>query len=88
MTETVKMPGWEVRGGANSHCFELRVLDETGKCIAFTDEEHAHLIAASLELLEALRDCLNRFVEAFPAASEYEPIKRGLAAIAKAEGLS
>lgn len=47
---------------------------------------NARLIAAAPELLEALRDCLNRFVEAFPAASEYEPIKRGFAAIAKAEG--
>lgn len=45
---------------------------------------NAHLIAAAPDLLEALRDCLDRFVEAFPAASEYEPIKRGFAAIAKA----
>lgn len=49
---------------------------------------NAHLIAAAPDLLEALRDCLGRFVEAFPASAEYEPIKRGFAAIAKAEGRS
>lgn len=54
----------------------------------FRDEQEANarLIAAAPDLLEALKDCLLRFTEAFPASSEYEPIKLGFAAIAKAEG--
>ena len=49
-------------------------------------DANACLIAAAPDLLQALKDCLGRFVEAFPAAEEYEPIKRGFAAIRKAEG--
>lgn len=50
------------------------------------DLADARLIAAAPEMYEALKDCLDRFVAAFPEAKEYDPIKRGYAAIAKAEG--
>lgn len=56
--------------------------------VAGRPEADARMIAAAPDLLEALRDCLGRFIEAFPASAEYEPIKRGFAAIAKAEGRS
>lgn len=65
------------------------VIDGKGGEFANTHSRtNAHLIAAAPDLLEALRDCLGRFIEAFPASAEYEPIKRGFAAIAKAEGRS
>jgi hypothetical protein len=33
------------------------------------------------QLAAALRDCLDRFVTAFPAAKDYQPIKDGYAAL-------
>lgn len=66
----------------------LAYADYEGMWVPFgsTGEANARLIAAAPDLLEALKDCLGRFIEAFPAASEYEPIKRGFAAISRAEG--
>lgn len=49
-------------------------------------EANALLVAAAPELLEALIDCVGRFTEAFPAAENYEPIKKARAAISKALG--
>lgn len=51
-----------------------------------SNDANAHLIAAAPDLIKALQDCLDRFVEAFPAAAEYEPIKRGYAAIRRTTG--
>jgi len=51
-------------------------------------EDDAFLISAAPELLAALEDCVGRFVTAFPAAEEYEPIKKAKDAIAKARGTS
>lgn len=51
-----------------------------------TDAANARLIAAAPDLLEALEDCIDRFVTAFPAAEQYEPIIKARAAIAKAKG--
>lgn len=47
-------------------------------------EANARLISAAPDLYEALKDNLDRFVAAFPDAANYEPIKRGYAALAKA----
>lgn len=46
----------------------------------------ARLIEAAPDLLESLVDCIGRFTEAFPAAENYEPIKKARAAIYKAIG--
>lgn len=51
-----------------------------------TNTEDALLIAAAPDLLEALDDCVDRLVAAFPAAENYPPIQKARAAISKATG--
>lgn len=55
-------------------------------CSLEESASNARLIAAAPDLLDSLRDCLDRIVEAFPDLKNYGPIKRGYEAIAKAEG--
>jgi len=72
----------------------LEIVDCDGKIIACNtsyyptelDAKYAHLIAAAPELYEALEDCTTRYIKAFPACIEYEPIRKALAALAKARG--
>jgi hypothetical protein len=55
--------------------------EPTGDYVKYDD-----FISVTSPLLEALKDCVNRLVAAFPAAEDYEPVKAARAAIAKAEG--
>lgn len=55
---------WTIEEGANSHFFELIVMNGED-CVAFTNDEYAHLIAAAPELLEALKLLL-------PVAQQFE----------------
>jgi hypothetical protein len=70
-----------IQGGFTS--ITPRVRTEAGELDA-----NARLIAAAPDLLAALKDCVGRFTEAFPAAEAYEPIQKALAAIASAESSS
>lgn len=67
-------------------CASAMLDDATYAPMLAEQVANARLIAAAPELLAALKDCLSRFTEAFPAAAEYGPIMAGYAAIAKAEG--
>lgn len=53
-----------VEDGANSHIFEMRIVDAGGRCVAFADDEDARLIALMRNHLPALIEAVKRQGEA------------------------
>ena len=65
---------WIVADGANSHCFDLRIVNAAGVTVGFADEPEAVLFAVAPVMRDTIaallddRDALTQRIEALEAA--------------------
>lgn len=68
---------WIVADGANSHCFDLRIVNAAGVTVGFADEPEAVLFAVAPVMRDTIaallddRDALTQRIEALEAALRF-----------------